>query len=118
MPRKSASAVALEPVTPIIRQPRLRPPTECKPEVRVEFLEIVDSLAAEHFRPSDRPLLLRYCEAVVAVRETSDTAEFCALTRIQIALARALRLCPSSRGHHRTTARQKGPSVNPPWEKE
>ena len=114
MPRKSVEALSI--ISPVTRQPRLRPPAECRPEVRVEFLEIVDSLAAEHFRISDRPLLLRYCETLVAVREATGTDEFVALTRIQIALARALRLCPSTRGHHRTTARQNGPSSAKPWE--
>jgi hypothetical protein len=42
---------------------RLRPPATLSPAARVVFLSIVAAEVADHFRVSDLPLLVSYCEA-------------------------------------------------------
>jgi phage terminase small subunit len=62
MPRRSAASLAVIP--PVSgAPPRLTPPPELGERERVIFLDLVTSLPANHFAPSDVPLLARYCEA-------------------------------------------------------
>lgn len=102
--RKSEASLAIAKVE---RHPRIQPPRGMPAEAAGEFRRITGSLPALHFVPSDAPLLARYCEVIAMANHAEDTAEFCQLVRLQMALAVKLRLAPSTRGHHRTTAREK-----------
>lgn len=73
-----------------------------------EFLRIVTAERADHFKPSDMPLLVQYAEAAAlaerAVRELQrDDAKASWLTRWEkacrtlTALSARLRICPQSR---------------------
>lgn len=115
--RKSKASQEIARVNEIVSTPRISPPEWLTPHCREEFFDIVNSLAADHFRPSDAPLLARYCQTIVACNSAADSTEFAMLARLQASLAVKLRLCPSTRGHHRTTARQEQPGARrKPWE--
>ena len=43
----------------------LDPPDHLGPDERQRFIELVDATDTKHFRPTDLPLLARYCEADV-----------------------------------------------------
>lgn len=61
MPRTSAAALA----TPVIdvRKTRLAAPDDLSEPARRVWIDLVNSLAPEHFAKSDAPLLRSYCEA-------------------------------------------------------
>jgi hypothetical protein len=111
MPRKSAAHLSVVPATaaePITRIVRVRAPDYLSATARSEFLDIVGTTAADHWRPSDVPLLARYCELCALARAPEiDVATYLQICRTMALLATRLRLAPSTRGHHRTTARQK-----------
>jgi phage terminase small subunit len=69
MPRKSAAALAFPGV---IRTERLTAPADLNPDERAVFVGIVGTVAADHFRPSDLPLLSAYVRAIVREREASE----------------------------------------------
>ena len=69
MPRKSAAALAFQDV---IRTERLTAPADLNPDERAVFVGIVGTVAADHFRPSDLPLLSAYVRAIVREREASE----------------------------------------------
>jgi phage terminase small subunit len=50
----------------------LRPPAHLSPAARGVFVEIVASLAADHFMAADSDLLCAYAKAVCLEREASD----------------------------------------------
>ena len=54
------------------RPGRLRPPAHLSPAARGVFVEIVASLAADHFMAADSDLLCAYAKAVCLEREASD----------------------------------------------
>jgi len=106
MPRKSAAELAMTPVA--ILPSRLKPPVTLSPSAHKEFMRIVTSEPAAHFKESDLSLLVQYCEAVAlaerAVKELQrDDAPACWLTRWEkatramTALLLRLRLSPQSR---------------------
>src|SRR5262249_21612531 len=74
-------------MTPVAILPsRLKPPATLSPLAHKEFMRIVTSEPAAHFKESDLSLLIQYCEAVAlaerAVKELQrDDAPACWLTR-------------------------------------
>lgn len=69
MPRKSSAALPFATST----APRLHPPDDLvagSPEQRL-FLDLVIGCRADHFQPSDAPLLSDYCRAVVLEQTAS-----------------------------------------------
>jgi hypothetical protein len=98
---------------------RLRPPATLSPPASVEFVRIVTTEEAQHFRASDLPLLTQYCEAAAlaerAARELQrDDAEACWLTRwdkatrVMAGLSMRLRISPQARAPHNPTRPQRG----------
>jgi hypothetical protein len=72
MPRKPASAIAIERIVHIKdRRPRLAPSPEAPPEVVEVFGEIVRAAPAEHFRAGDAPLIEGYAQAIVLSRQAT-----------------------------------------------
>jgi len=69
MPRHSAASLHFPAFT---RVERLTPPVELSESERAIFLDIVGTVAADHFRPSDLPLLSAYVRAIVREREASE----------------------------------------------
>jgi hypothetical protein len=71
MPRKAASELAV--VHLASKQPRVRlaPSSTAPDEVRQLFAEIVRSVPAEHFKPSDAPLIQEYAGAVALARQAA-----------------------------------------------
>ena len=97
---------AIRPVASIPR--RLQPPDSLSAGARAEFLRIVMAEKADHFRPSDMPLLTQYCEsAALAARATLELQREDAparwltvwekANRNMVALSARLRICPQSR---------------------
>ena len=117
--RGRKSKAELEVIRPgelLERTPRILPPERMDDQAREVWFDLVNACEAAHFRDSDGPLLQRYCETIVAIPLSKDTEEFCKLVRVQLALARALRLCPSSRIDPKTLGRQKGNRPAAPWD--
>jgi phage terminase small subunit len=69
MPRKSAAELSVIPIDQ--RASRLRPPASLSEAERTMFIDLVAAVDAKHFRPSDLPLLCRYCEAVVLAEQAA-----------------------------------------------
>ena len=63
MPRKSAASLSI--ITPDGRPTRLHPPASLGKAERALFVDLVAACAPTHFRPSDLPLLCRYCETAI-----------------------------------------------------
>jgi phage terminase small subunit len=111
VPRRSASALTT--LTSLPPTPRLVPPEGMAEDARQVFLDIVLANDPTHFKPSDMPLLLRYCEAhAMAARAAAalsagpmvdgDGASpwvsvYVAMTKTANALAMRLRLSPQAR---------------------
>jgi phage terminase small subunit len=106
LPRKSAAELSMSLVEHL--PTRLRPPSTLSPGARKQFLRIVADVPATHFKPSDLPLLIQYCEsanlAERAAKELQrDDAEAVWLVRWEkanrnmVALSARLRICPQSR---------------------
>lgn len=119
MPRKSINAhLTVVPTTDaakIQRVARVRAPAWMTDAAASEFRDIVSTLSADHFRPSDVPLLARYAELCAMARaEDISLDDHLKISRTMALLATRLRLAPSTRGHARTTARQK--MVGRDWE--
>ena len=98
MPRRSTAALTT--VTPLGSPPRLVPPEGMAEGARQIFLDIVLDNDPTHFRPSDAPLLRRYCEAHAwADRAVAadDSKLFAAMSKTASALALRLRLSPQAR---------------------
>jgi phage terminase small subunit len=64
MPR-TAAGVTVAPIAP----ERLRPPPELAAAARSIFVELVASVAPDHFRVGDLPLVVAYAEAIATHRE-------------------------------------------------
>jgi len=105
MPRRPAADVRPV-VSPLPK--RLKLPDTLSEGAKAEFLRIVTAERADHFKPSDLPLLIQYCEAAAlaerAIRELQrDDAKASWLTRwekanrVLVALSARLRICPQSR---------------------
>jgi P27 family predicted phage terminase small subunit len=63
MPRRSSADLAV--VRPAAGFTRLRPPSDLGKDEQAVWRQIVLSVDEKHFRPSDAPLLVRYCQNVV-----------------------------------------------------
>jgi len=130
MPRKSVYARLIPPVDG--SPPKLEPPATLSPAERQLFNELVAATDRRHFRVSDRPLLVRYCEAAcLAERAACELREHGAVVdgkpspwivvqeksvRTLTALSLRLRLSPQSRIGNRAVARQRVPAIARPWE--
>lgn len=118
---------------------RIAPPEHLTPEQAGEWRAIVDSLAADFFRPGDVPLLAAYCIAASFYKraaadieargmslEDSRGREYVnpshQLLTSQAAsmaqMAQKLRLCPSARVQGKAAAKAVGDGALPkrPWE--
>ena len=103
MSRRSAASLS---VVSVGGQPlRLQPPDHLGKAARLAFIEIVNSVAPEHFHLSDRELIASLAQATVQVRRSlsKDPALWERAVRVQMALARSLRLTPQARARRRTS---------------
>lgn len=134
MPRRSADDLVNRIVIDVRRE-RLAAPDDITAAARRVWDELVQSLAPDHFAPSDAPLLRSYCEATaMADRAAAELSESGPVVdgkpspwlivqekaqRAQIALSARLRLSPQSRFSRNkagSTAIRGG--TNPkPWER-
>jgi phage terminase small subunit len=119
MPRKSAAALAVRPPTGKLSVPR--PRDDIPPAVRRIFLDLVATVAADHWRPSDEPLVEQYAQAILLSREAYDElAKNGAVIdgkpspwlvvlekahRSTVALSARLRLAPQARADARSAGR-------------
>ncbi len=111
MPRRSAASLHFPAFT---RVERLTPPPELSPDERALFIDIVSATPADHFRPSDAPLLVAYCRAILLEREAAERlatrgyvtidnrpsawlAVMAQANKSMLSLARALKLTPTAR---------------------
>jgi len=92
---------------------RLKVPRTLSGGAKAEFVRIVTAERADHFKRSDMPLLIQYCEAAAlaerAIRLQRDDAKAAWLTRrekanrVRVALSARLRICPQARQPNRPT---------------
>src|SRR3954453_9746869 len=54
----------------IVPEQRVEPPADLPHPVKEVFLDLVCSTRADHFRPTDLPLIVAYSVAIVAERES------------------------------------------------
>ena len=132
MPRKSASELSIVPIGD--RVSRLRPSANLSEPERDVFDRIVTACDPKHFRASDLPLLVRYCEvtalaerAATEMRSVGPVSTFGTTSawltvqekaiRAMVALSMRLRLSPQSRTDPKTLARQRTPGPERmPWD--
>jgi phage terminase small subunit len=124
MPRKSAAALAVAPVTNREASARLKPRTGLPPEVKVLWLELVASMPSDHFRESDGPLVEQYAQAIALARKAYANLDeegpvvagranpwlivLEKAHRSSVALSMRLRLSPQSRMDRKTLKDQRG----------
>ena len=99
------------------------PPADLAPAVAEVFKETVASCSPKHFRKSDIPVLTSYATAtVLATHYAKSMVDAAAIktwneiVKLQLALARSLRLTVQSRADAKTIARHQQPNTTPPWE--
>jgi hypothetical protein len=129
MPRRSAAALSVMAVDG--KPKRLEPPTSLSDVERKLFIDLVTACDATHFRPSDLPLLCRYCEAAVLAEQAAQELRRGAIedgkpsawitvqektVRAMVALSMRLRLSPQSRIDPKTLTRQQVPIGRRPWD--
>ena len=115
--RKSAEHLRLTAVD--LEQPKLQPPPYLTKRQRTEFSEIVDTAAANHFVASDVKLIASLAQVNLLVRELArgkDFASYEKAVRMQVLLARSLRLTVQSRSDPKTVGRNVPPQLRHPWE--
>ena len=111
MPRKSAAALSI--MSPTGTPPRLTPPPTLNEDAKRVFLDVVCSVRADHFQPSDGLLLARYAEAAVMASDAATMlasegtvidgkpspwlAVHAAMTKAMLGLSHRLRLSPQGR---------------------
>jgi phage terminase small subunit len=112
MPRQSAASLHFS--SSVIRTERLSPPSDLSPDERAIFISLVSTNAADHFRPSDAPLLCSYVRAILLEREAAEhlatqghvtfdnkpsawLAIMAQANKSMLSLARALKLTPTAR---------------------
>jgi hypothetical protein len=114
--RKSAANLVTFPA--VQGRSRLNPPSSLNKAERLEFAEL--AVNAPHLKASDVPLLASLAQAIIvsrrAARDPSKAAVWERATRMQMALARSLRLTPQSRTDSRAIGRQQPPTGPAPWE--
>lgn len=109
MPRRSAASLPF----PIVRTERLSPPADLNDDERALFVGIVAANPADHFRPSDAPLLCSYVRAILLERLAAEQLAQGVVTydnkpsawlgvaahasKQMLSLARALKLTPTAR---------------------
>ena len=119
MPRKSAAALSV--VMPLKGVGRLRPRRELPEQVAKVFVEIVETVPADHFKASDIPLIEQYAFSILLGREAYEhlakegqiiagrTSPWVVClekaTRAITALCMRLRLAPQSRMRPETVGR-------------
>jgi phage terminase small subunit len=69
MPRRSAASHFHQAFT---RVDRLCPPPDLSPDERALFVRVVSATPADHFKPSDAPLLCSYVRAVLLERKAAE----------------------------------------------
>lgn len=115
--RPSKASLEIATLNQVQRIERVSPPEWLDAQSREEFFDIVNSVDAAHFRPSDASLLARYCQSIVSANTAEKSEDFIAFTKLQLALATKLRLCPSARTRPETIARQSVPDGGrKPWQ--
>jgi phage terminase small subunit len=129
MPRKSAAALSVMAVDG--KPKRLQPPEFLSDSERKLFVDLVASCDATHFRPSDLPLLCRYCEAAVLAERAAQELRLSTIAdgklspwitvqekavRAMVALSMRLRLSPQSRIDPKTVSRRQAHTGRRPWE--
>lgn len=80
--------------------PRLKPPAGLSAKEKALFTELINGTDSRHWRPSDVPLLVSYCQASISThklaRSSARIADWERSARVQMSLAVKLRLCPHS----------------------
>ena len=131
MSRKSTAALSVVP----LRAPRLRPPPDLTEAQAGIWLATVNSMPADCFRPIDAGLLRTFCEVTALVRQAEAKLRlgvvacgdqtnpwlriFESNVRLQVTLARALRITVASRMDKTVAgrmARQAPPQSGSPWD--
>ena len=102
------------------------PPAELSPEERAIWWEITESVAPNHLRDSDRPILSALCTAIhlsrfyareIGGEDASAFKSYTEATKLVISLTTKLRLTPQSRSRPETVARHEGRRRgSAPWE--
>jgi hypothetical protein len=118
MPRQSAASSEIAPYATPSPIARLKPPATMSEAARKLFLDLVLGSREDHFRASDLPLLVRYCEAnAMAERAETEMARepvikgkaspwvgiHGQMTKAASALAMRLRLSPQARAPNNPT---------------
>jgi hypothetical protein len=121
--RKSAAALS---VIDIKSVPRLRTPPGLTDAEDALFRQLVGQCAADHFVPSDSPMLVAYVQAVLLTRGAfkmlDDSGmgfqQWQSAAKTMATLATKLRLCPHSRSDPKTITRHSRElGIGPrPWE--
>ena len=122
MPRKSTASLTVR--SPAGKSSVPRPRDGCPRSVAAIFLELVASVAQDHFRPSDEPLLEQYAQAILLARQAYDklategpvidgkASPWLVVLekahRSAVALSARLRLAPQARADARSAARKAG----------
>jgi phage terminase small subunit len=130
MPRKSAAALAVRSPAGTLSVPR--PRDGIPPSVRRIFLDLVASVAADHWRPSDEPLVEQYAQAILLSREAFDELATNGAVidgkpspwlvvlekahRSTVALSARLRLAPQARADARSAGRNANGARPSPYE--
>ena len=126
MPRKSAAAASVAPVT--VGRARVQAPDGLPESAKKQWAEIVSSLPADRFHASDRPLLALYCQNVarashaMAELERDPDGPWLKVadvhTKLVSSLAARLRLCPQSRLDRKVAgpAAREDAGQSKPWE--
>jgi phage terminase small subunit len=110
MPRRSAASLHFPNLS---RVDRLSPPLDLSQDERTVFLDVIATTPADHFHPSDAPLLATYCRQILLEREAAShlatgghvidgkpnawVAIQLQASKAMLQLARALKLTPTAR---------------------
>jgi len=118
MPRKSAASLSVVPLDS--RNVRLKPPANLPELEKALFVSLVAANPPQHFRESDMPLLVQYCNAcilseramdelraepIINNRSTAWLTVFEKASRAMVALSMRLRLSPQARAPNNSGAR-------------
>lgn len=108
--RGRQTATSLTAPRAIDKAPRLTPPACLTSTERAIFAELIESTDERHFARSDLPMIISYVQAVALARATAHKpkarAEWREAVKLQMALARSLRLTVQSRTDPKTVGRR------------
>jgi hypothetical protein len=115
--RRSAASLELPDI--IGKRPRLTAPAYLSDAEKVAFDEVIASVSDGHFVRSDLPVIVSFVQATELAKSLAQDPEarpeWCNVVKLQLALARALRLTVHSRATPRTITRNL-PNEGPrPW---